>query len=185
MPTDWVMHLFTLEEYFPLFLVFICFLPLSFFCSFTLWKRCELLYFNSGSVSNISSVSYITEILIASLVSRLSLFPSFLVCRNYMSVTAAASTTTCISRVLLLVIIITIAMKDSAAVTSVGTWLAFSGVKRPVPGSVHSPASNAKVKFEWREVNMGVGHDRWPLTTLTPGSDVTVTWPQPFQVICK
>ena len=116
------MQLFALEEYFFAFFVFICFLPLSVFCPFTLCKCSELLYINGGSVSNISSVSYITEILIASLMSRLSLFPSMLVCCNYISVTAAASTTTCIARVLLLVIIIIVAMNDTAAVISVGTW---------------------------------------------------------------
>jgi hypothetical protein len=80
--------------------------------------------------------------------SRLSLFPSLLVCRNYISVTVAASTATCTARVLLLVIIIIVAMYDTAAVTSVGTCVAFSGAKRPVPGSVHLPASNAEVKNE-------------------------------------
>ena len=97
-----------------------------------------------------SSVSYITEILVASFMSRLSLFLSLLVCRNYISVTAAANTTTCTARVLLLIIIIIIVpMNDTAAVTAVGTWVASSGVKRPVPGSVHLPASIAEIKSEW------------------------------------
>jgi hypothetical protein len=51
--------------------------------------------------------------------------------------------------VLLLIIIIIVVMNDTAAVTLVGTWVAFSGVKRPVRGSVHLPASNAEVKNEW------------------------------------
>lgn len=73
------------------------------------------------SVSNISSVSYITEILIASFMSRPSLFPSLLVCRHYISVTAAASATTCTARLLVLIIIIIVVMNDTAAVPSVGT----------------------------------------------------------------
>jgi hypothetical protein len=151
MPTARVMQLFSLEEYFffSLFLVFILFLPLSVFCPFTLRKCYELLYFNGVSVSNISSVGYIREILIVSFMSRLSLFPSLLVCRNYISVTAPARTTPCTACLLLLIIIIIVTMNDTAAVTSVGTWVAFSRVKRPVPESVHLPASNAEVMNEW------------------------------------
>ena len=73
------------------------------------------------SVSNISSVSYITEILIASFMSRLSLFPSLLVRRNYISVTVAASTTTRTAGLLVPTIIIIVAMNDTAAVPSVDT----------------------------------------------------------------